>query len=32
MSGQKLNMIKETKNLGMVMNAHLTFKNQKIVY
>ena len=32
MSGQKINMIKETKNVGMVMNAHLTFKSQKIVY
>ena len=26
-SGQKINIIKETKDLGMVLDEHLTFKN-----
>ena len=26
-SGQKINIMKETKYLGMVMDEHLTFKN-----
>ena len=26
-SGQKINIMKETKYLGMVMDKHLTFKN-----
>ena len=26
-SGQKINIMKETKYLGMIMDEHLTFKN-----
>ena len=28
-SGQKINIMKETKYLGMIMDEHLTFKNHK---
>ena len=30
-SGQKINIMKKTKHLGMVMNKHLTFKNHMYI-